>query len=61
MQASPNKYSGRCSDYSHSKHVTLRIHLTLNVSVFDTLFPLLLHMYPLPRALLERYCIILVL
>ena len=34
--------SGRRSDYWHSKHVTLRIHSTFGIGVFDTLFPLLL-------------------
>ena len=41
IQASPNKSTGRYSDYWHSRHVTLRIHSTLGIGAFDTLFPLL--------------------
>ena len=32
----------RCSDYWHSKHVTLHVHSTLGIGAFDTFFPFLL-------------------
>ena len=45
MQASLNKYTERCSDYWHSNCVTLRIHSTLGIGAFNTLFPSMMTLY----------------